>query len=241
MFSTCRVRLLQTNLIKTCSLISNVRHLASKPPPGTKKPELIFLYDENGRVIGPKHKSEAELLAKKQGHLLTAFQSKTNHKYPTFQLSSKSNDVGALDDVETKDKPDEKKPFKIEEVKKLSVTVFISDHDIDIKCRQIKKWTESMYEVKVLVTGAHGQVNLLDSIYTKFANHLPDCRLLQKVVKGTNLRFTVSPDPKNAAVGKQKPNDKVSEADSNEFVASPIELDDEELQTMIQDRLKKKR
>lgn len=202
------------------------------------------MYDQKGNVIGPKLKTEAEQLAKKQGlNLVAGDPTKYKHKYPTYLLEEATIEEiqpisGTVDDKEAKDA---KKPFKIANVKRMVINGSINDNDLETKAKSIRKWAYNMCEVKVLIRGS--EKRQLESVSTNLERKLTDFRILQKIVKAADIKFTVSPDPKKLDYyaeirSKDKDAGGVDDVDIAAEISSTV--DDDELKQLIDEKLKKK-
>lgn len=134
--------------------------------------------------------------------------------------------------------------FKINEIKRLTVKPNISEHDVQVKCSQILKWIGEMNEVKVLVSGGSQASNqMLENIYNEFQKNLPSVRFLQKSLKNSILKFTLSPDPKLYKEGKLISQPEITDGKSHsktEILPPSEDIDPKELEAEIEKILEEK-
>jgi len=200
--------------------------LSSVPPKTGRGLEKIKLYDSSGKVIGVKTFFEAESMAKKDHLMLIRKEDETAVKYKCFILVDPKTNLDK--------KPEGKGP---REKKKLTMGANIGNHDIITKAKQITKFLSDNAEVQVLVYGQTTNQRL-EEIYDEFQKLFPGLRFVQKVVKTNTLKFTVLPDQdklSNLDFSKTKSTNHETEvSDSSDLI------DQQEVEEMIQEKLKKK-
>lgn len=149
--------------------------------------ELITLLDSSDKVLGIKAKAESEKLAKKHHMLLEKVEvHKFGNNYPVYKLVS-----GA--DIVKRDQR-EKAASTSRDLKKISVSNRITDHDLEVKVKLIKRLLARNCEIHVAVTGSAGETSSMEGVYTKISEHLEkEARVLEKRFKESALKFIVIP------------------------------------------------
>ena len=217
-----------------------LRQLSSSTPMKTDRQiKRIKLFDVDDKLIGVKTMAEAEAMAKKDHLLLVKKTDESDVKYASFKLfdPKKTLDKKPKDPTELKTGP--KGP---RDKKKLTLGANIGNNDIVTKAKHIKKFLVMNSEVQVLVYG-HTTNQRLEEIYKEFEKLFPGLRFVQKIVKPNTLKFTILPDPdKISNIELSDSSHSLSDTQEDELAADPADLmNDEELEKLINENLKKKK
>lgn len=159
--------------------------------------ELITLVDSTDKVLGIKSKSDSVNLARKHRMMLEKVEvHKFGNTYPVFKL------VSAADIVTRGEK---KGGTANRDIKKISISNRITDHDLEVKVKMVKRLLGKNCEIHVTVTGSPEETNSMEVVYKKFHKQLEkEARILDKRLQGSALKFIVIP-PK---APKEKETDK---------------------------------
>lgn len=158
----------------------------STRPSNKSTADLIILLGQDDSVIGIKTKTDAAELAKKKNMSLVRLENQTTYKkYPVYQLLRRARLIEAEGKVQQKEKFEEKR---------LTLSHKISNHDLQVKISNVEKWLKKNCHIKILVSGEIGKEQILEELYRKIESHFgSSARLLQKVVKNGNMKFTILP------------------------------------------------
>ena len=223
------------------SQLLSISSAFSSKPTVTKSSE-IFLYDDSGKSMGKKSLIDAEKLAKTMGmNLVISRLNIHRHKIPTYILEKIG--VDDMKPISSEDKSKEgikKQPMKFTGLKKTVINGSIGDHDLITKEKTLRKWLDNLFEVSVIVRGGGSKENI-ETLCKKIEAKFVDYRILQKQIKPNGAKFTLSPDPKKLDLYSSNKaasaNDKHHDIDS---YVDPSELNDDELNEMINEKLHKK-
>ncbi|MEK9129959.1 MAG: translation initiation factor IF-3 [Patescibacteria group bacterium] len=157
------------------------------------KNEKIFapkvkLIDEQGQFVGVISTKEALIMARERGYDLVEISPKENPPVAKFL------DFGQLQYEEKKRKKKEKAEQKILEMKSIRLSLRISQHDLETKIKQVQKFFEKKYKVKIEMNlkGRERQhVDLAIQIIQKFIEQLGEKIVIEQPISSQGGRLFV--------------------------------------------------
>lgn len=152
-----------------------------------KTSEQIILLGHDETVLGIKTISEAKLLAnKKDMKLIKVDKDSTQYKkYPVYQLAKKGQILKVKSDTQNNTR----------DLKRITLSYRISDHDLNVKFKNIEKWLKKGgCEIFVVITGEEGKEKSMEELYKKIENNFKNStKFVQKIVKNQFLKFKIIP------------------------------------------------
>lgn len=179
LFSNCRQILINNNNKSPIYKIINQQFFSSKPPvstnpdePAKKKktipiPKITLLApDENVQVTSLE---EAQKLAKRRDlKLVKIIDLDTKTQRPIYKLMTGTE--YHAEDLKQREMRKEKKNEAIKGEKLLLINSKISEHDLESRMKNILKWINKKYEIRVVVSGDN-----VDSCVCIKYNFIYDC------------------------------------------------------------------
>ena len=131
------------------------------------KSEILFLIAEDGSTIGAVTREEALQRSRSAGLDLVLISHKNNDKPPVCKIL----DYGRMKYEEKKNNHNKKKSVVTKEIR-LRNAMNISDHDLDIKHRQMRKFLEKKNKVKYVFVVKGRQRRMMDEAKEKLNENL---------------------------------------------------------------------
>ncbi|XP_014288058.1 translation initiation factor IF-3, mitochondrial [Halyomorpha halys] len=181
------------NLFENLKKYSKAADQASSDKPNPKKgnkPVYITLIGTDGIPTTSILESAIKLSKRRNLKLIKVSDYDSIRQSPVYKLLSGAEVL--KDDLEgRKNKKKSVTGFKGEKI--LSIADNISLHDLESKCKNILKWLEKNYEVKITISGSTTKTNgetIFKEIEQKIKEH---GRILQKRGSGNDIKFQIIP------------------------------------------------
>lgn len=162
-----------------------------------KKPPIpkITLLSTDG-IMSVVSLEEAQKLSKRRDlKLLKVSDSDSKHQRAVYKLLTESQFL--KEEMGEKDLKKVKKDTGFKGSKLLPLTTKIGQHDLNARLKNISKWLEKNYEVRVVISAEDSDQTKSEKIYDEIATHLKnEGRIVQKRFKGSDLKFQILPPKK---------------------------------------------
>ncbi|XP_044748095.1 uncharacterized protein LOC123309187 [Coccinella septempunctata] len=173
------------------------QHVESEQKPPRKKtipiPKITLISDS---MVSITTLEEAKKLSKRRDlKLVKIVDMDVKTQRPTYKLMTGTE----YHEEELKQREARKKQKNnsfIKGEKLLFLKDSINDHDLEIHCKKILKWIAKSLQVNVVINGTSSN-DKLEKIYSFIEQQIGnEGRLLQKTLKGTDLKFHIIPPKK---------------------------------------------
>lgn len=164
---------------------------SAKKKKTTPIPKITLVFsDESIQVLTFE---EAQKLSKRRDlKLVKILDLDTKTQRPIYKLMT-----GAeyhVEDLKQREAKKEKRNETIRGEKLLLLNAKISEHDIESRIKNIVKWITKKYEIRVVINGDASNMEPSEKLYNIIEDRIKtDGRLLQKRVKGNELKFQILP------------------------------------------------
>lgn len=219
--------------------------MSSKLPKPNAK-DLIRLYDQVDRPIGVKLKTEAEELARKGKFDLIEKSDRPQSKYKEFMLKSRIQELEE-DAESTYESPSIDHPVNVKssprthELKRLTFSAHISDHDFEYRFEHIVKLLQKNVTIRLLVTGKANGKDQLGHVHEKLQKKFGKAaKITQKVISGHNMKMTISPVPEELSnlILSLETVKNINQSSNEEKASS--DFDAQEIDEIVKEMLQKK-
>nr|CAD7456743.1 unnamed protein product [Timema tahoe] len=177
----------------------NTNSNATKSPDGVgakKRKEIeqiITLLGTDGNIVSVISLLEAQKLSKRRNlKLLKIVEYDSKSGRPTYQLMS-----GAQYFEEEKKQRElnaSKKVTGFKGEKLVALTSKISEHDLKSKLKNMSKWLEKNYEIRIVISGVPENMSQAEKIFDQISEAMKnEGRIVQKRQKGGDIRFQILP------------------------------------------------
>ncbi|KAG5670490.1 hypothetical protein PVAND_000752 [Polypedilum vanderplanki] len=165
----------------------------------TKPIPKITLIDTDQKMSVITMEQARKIADKRNLKLINIVDLDTKSSRPVYKLMS-SHEYHAEELKRREEKKFAKSQPQIKSEKLLSIGNKITDHDLMNGINRLKKWILKMHEVRTVISFEDGDVQKADKIYAKIEKEMKpiEGRVLQKRVKGNEIRFTVMPTIKKS-------------------------------------------
>ena len=142
------------------------------------KAPKVFVIDSDGTQTGEMETRAALLKAQSEGLDLVLVSPNANPQV------CKILDYGKFKFEQTKKEKESKKNQKVVEQKSIELSMKIKDHDMDYRAKQVQKFGEKGFKIKVFIKRSRGRAQVYDNkgpgILLKFAELVQDCYQIEK-------------------------------------------------------------
>ncbi|XP_044254323.1 translation initiation factor IF-3, mitochondrial [Tribolium madens] len=139
---------------------------------------------------------EAEKISKRRDlKLVKIVDVDTKTQRPVYRLMT--GEEYHAEDLKQREKRKEERQKNIKGEKILLINCRITQHDLTTQLKRALKWLHKMYEVRVVISGANGNVEVAEKVYSSidqfFKVEEVDAKLVQKRTKGSDIKFQITP------------------------------------------------
>lgn len=169
---------------------------SSGKPEKKKKEKLTYitLVESDNNVTVTTLEDATKLALRRDLKLIKIKEYETKSERPTYQLMTTSQYLA--EEKKNKSKFDKKNSF-IKGTKLVSISSKINNHDINAKVKNMIKWLDKRYEVRIVISNDNGEA---ESVYSNIAEAVKENgKVVQKRMKGADLKFQIVPLKKEAA------------------------------------------
>ncbi|XP_053967150.1 translation initiation factor IF-3 [Anastrepha ludens] len=168
---------------------------------GTAQPQSlskITLVQPNQSIAITTLKEAQKLAKRRELHLVKQQDFDTKTQRPIYKLVTAAELLSEDVDESVVDKKSNEKKSQ----KSLTIGSRITEHDLESRLKHISKWLAKNHEVCVLIQGSPEEMAKCEQILKTIEQSVKEPemigRILQKRIKGSHIKFNISPVPKAA-------------------------------------------